>query len=163
MPQPLQPATTAPQPCAVIPLPMTVTPFSNEEFQQPSVAPIWRYVRELHLTTLGSWSKEELRGIMPQWERLLPEFPPQVISSPIVPLAWHALRAIAEFLSEVRDYAQPLLPAPAWYIAPGQRPYLPHFKSFITSGADVFGTPPRRLLTGLTASDSSALVALMSL
>ncbi|KAG6905716.1 hypothetical protein DXG01_001153 [Tephrocybe rancida] len=138
--------------------------FTNEEFQHPSVAPIWRYIRELQLSAAGSWSKDELCNAMPRWESLLPKFPPQVIANPVVPFAWHALRAIAEYLSGVCDFAQSLLPAPVWYIMPDQRPYLPHFKLFIVNGADVFGTPPRRLLTGLTqVIESAAIVTLLSL
>ncbi|KAG6914813.1 hypothetical protein DXG01_015161 [Tephrocybe rancida] len=129
---------------------MTTSAFTNEEFQHPSVALIWRYIRELQLSPTGSWSKDGLCNAMPRWESLLPKFPPQVIANPVVPFAWHALRAIAEYLSEVCDFAQSLLPAPVWYIMLDQHPYLPHFKLFIVNGADVFGTPPHRLLTGLT-------------
>ncbi|KAG6913453.1 hypothetical protein DXG01_006736 [Tephrocybe rancida] len=123
---PLQLPPYAAQPRTTVPLPMTTSAFTNKEFQHPSVAPIWRYIRKLQLSPAGSWLKDELCNAMPCWESLLPKFPPQVIANPVVPFAWHALHAIAKYLSEVCDFAQSPLPAPVWYIMPDQCPYLVH-------------------------------------
>ncbi|KAG6913340.1 hypothetical protein DXG01_007575, partial [Tephrocybe rancida] len=71
MSRPLQLPLHTAQPRTAVPLPLTTSAFTNEEFQHPSVAPIWRYIRELQLSPAGSWSKDELRNVMPHWESLL--------------------------------------------------------------------------------------------